>query len=76
MSVPPVVSSAVTVNVSEVPAGVTVGIPVSGKESAEPGAVSRMVSANASDASPLTPLRFWFMSLPYQSWMSGPTVRV
>ena len=36
----------------------------------------RMVSTNASVASPLTPLRFWFISLPYQSWTSGPTFKV
>ncbi len=52
------------------------GMPVTLSRSVEPGAVCRMVSTNASAASPLTPLRFWFMSLPYQSWMSGPTFRV
>ena len=41
------------------------------RRSVEPGAVSRMVSVNASAASPFTALRFWFMSLPYQSWTVG-----
>ncbi len=57
----------VTVKVSEVPAGVTVGMPVIERRSVEPGAVSRMVSVNASNASPFVALRFWFMSFPYQS---------
>ena len=40
------------------------------------GAGEDELFVNASAVSPLTPLRFWFISLPYQSWMSGPTVRL
>ena len=58
VSVPPVGLSAVTVNVSDVPAVPPEGIPLILKRSVEPGAVWRMVSTNASSASPLTPLRF------------------
>ena len=46
------------------------------RRSDEPGAVCRMVSTNASDASPLTRLRFWFKALPYQSWTPVPTFSV
>ncbi len=67
MSVPPPGLRAVTVNDSEIPALTDLGIPVMLSRSVEPGAVCRIVSTNASVGSPLTPLRFWFRSLPYQS---------
>ena len=65
-----------TVKVSEVPAVLTAGTPETLRRSDEPGPLNQIGLTNVSEDSPLTPLRFWFRSLPYQSWRPGLTVTV